>query len=237
MASPARDLALAALLGAINPFLYYWVLFAAYDRLPAHIAQPLNYTWAITLALLAVPILKQRLTARSLGGILLSYTGVVVLLVGGAGESAEGLSVSGVLMALGSTVLWALYWLMNTRSTAPAGLLMLWSFTFALPTVALLCALTDGWPAITLPHIGFGIWVGAVEMGLAFICWQRALRLTDNVGRVGQLIFLSPFLSLLVIYHVLGESIGASAILGLVIIVAGLVVTQRGASTPGTRLP
>src|SRR5690606_31812383 len=41
--------------GLLNPFLYYLVLFEAYDRLPAQIAQPLNYTWAITLAVLAVP--------------------------------------------------------------------------------------------------------------------------------------------------------------------------------------
>ena len=39
---------------------------------PAHIAQPLNYTWAITLALLAVPLLKQPLTRRMLAGILVS---------------------------------------------------------------------------------------------------------------------------------------------------------------------
>ncbi|MCK4745517.1 MAG: EamA family transporter, partial [Bacteroidales bacterium] len=38
----ARDLAFAALMGALNPFAYYLVLFRAYEILPAHIAQPLN---------------------------------------------------------------------------------------------------------------------------------------------------------------------------------------------------
>ena len=42
-----RSLRESALFGLINPFLYYLVLFEAYDRLPAQIAQPLNYTWAI----------------------------------------------------------------------------------------------------------------------------------------------------------------------------------------------
>ena len=32
------------LLGLLNPFGYYLVLFAAYDRLPGQVAQPLNYT-------------------------------------------------------------------------------------------------------------------------------------------------------------------------------------------------
>jgi drug/metabolite transporter (DMT)-like permease len=47
------------LLGALNPALYYLVLFRAYDLLPAQQAQALNYTWALTLSLLAVPLLKQ----------------------------------------------------------------------------------------------------------------------------------------------------------------------------------
>ena len=41
------------LLGLINPFAYYLVLFEAYDLLPASQAQPLNYSWAITLTLMA----------------------------------------------------------------------------------------------------------------------------------------------------------------------------------------
>ena len=63
----ADDRKLVCLLGLINPTAYYLILFAAYDRLPAHIAQPINYT-CITLALLAVPLLGQRLGKRTLAG-------------------------------------------------------------------------------------------------------------------------------------------------------------------------
>ena len=37
----------------------------AYDLLPAQVVQPINYTWVITLSLLAVPLLKQRLGINS----------------------------------------------------------------------------------------------------------------------------------------------------------------------------
>ncbi|MFT7692382.1 MAG: drug/metabolite transporter (DMT)-like permease, partial [Candidatus Latescibacterota bacterium] len=47
-------------LGLLNPLVYYLVLFSAYERLPAQEAQPLNYTWALTLTLLSIPLLKQR---------------------------------------------------------------------------------------------------------------------------------------------------------------------------------
>ena len=52
-----KDRLTAPLLGIINPFVYYLILFAAYDRLPAHVAQPLNYTWAITLAILSLSLI------------------------------------------------------------------------------------------------------------------------------------------------------------------------------------
>src|SRR5699024_6870039 len=63
------------LLVLINPTLYYLVLFEAYDRLPAQQAQTLNYTWAITLTLLAVPFLGQTIRKQDWIAILLGYLG------------------------------------------------------------------------------------------------------------------------------------------------------------------
>ena len=52
------------LLGLCNPLAYYLVLLSAYERLPAQEAQPLNYTWALTLALLSVPLLNSGFVGR-----------------------------------------------------------------------------------------------------------------------------------------------------------------------------
>jgi drug/metabolite transporter (DMT)-like permease len=49
------------LMGAFNPLLYYLVLLKAYSLLPAQLAQPLNMIWPIVLALLSVPLLKQKI--------------------------------------------------------------------------------------------------------------------------------------------------------------------------------
>jgi len=70
----------SAALGLLNPLAYYLVLFGAYDRLPAQIAQPLNFTWSITLALLAVPLLGQPLSGKRALGIAVSYFGVLIIL-------------------------------------------------------------------------------------------------------------------------------------------------------------
>jgi drug/metabolite transporter (DMT)-like permease len=214
--------------GLLNPFLYYLVLFEAYRRLPAQIAQPLNYTWAITLAVLAVPILGQRLTRRTVAGIIIGYLGVLVLLSGGRFDAVPALDWLGVALALSSTLLWAGYWLTNARSSLPPVTLMTWSFLLATPLVAAACYLGPGWPELTPETVGYGAWVGLLEMGFTFLFWQRALRLTVHAARIGQLIFLSPFLSLVLIGTVLGEEVRPASVVGLTVIVAGLWVSRAG---------
>ena len=242
-----RETRLAALLGLMNPFAYYVVLFAAYDRLPAQIAQPLNYTWAMALALLAWPILGQRPSWRTLAGVALGYLGVLVLLrpggflgpVLGLGANEPAASPTdfmpmdpiGVALALGSTLIWATYWLVQVRSKTDGLGLMAWSFLFGTAATAVLCALGPGWPPWTGATLAFGAWVGLVEMGVAFLLWRQALALTQNAARIGQLIYLSPLLSFVLIAAVLGERIHPASVLGLLIIIGGLLLTNR-ANTP-----
>ena len=224
-----RDLAVGESLAfaAINPIAYYLVLFEAYDRLPAQIAQPLNYTWAITLAILAVPVLGQRLSGRMLAGIGASYLGVLVLLSQGRFEVPSNLDWMGVFLALASTLLWAGYWLFNVRSHTRPVILMANSFLIATPILGVLCWYGPGLPVLSGEGLLYGLWVGLIEMGFTFLLWQRALRVTRHTARIGQLIFLSPFLSLLLIGAVLNERIHVTSWIGLGIIVVGLLITGR----------
>lgn len=221
-----------AALGLVNPLAYYLILFEAYDRLPAQVAQPLNYTWAIVVALLAWPILGQRLRGRGWVGIAIAYGGVTLLLTRGE-FGGLAFDLTGVLLALASTVLWASYWLATVRVSAHPVQGMLAGFATATPLVAIVCAATAGLPHLTATNLAFGLWVGLVEMGITFLLWQRALSLTRHVGAISQLIFLSPFLSLVLIAVVLGEDLHYSAPAALALIVLGLVVTGR----PGSNDP
>ena len=223
---PTEDRKIACLLGLINPTAYYLILFEAYDRLPAHIAQPINYTWAITLALLAVPVLGQTLSKRTFIGILISYLGVVLLVISTPQEGGH-IDAFVIALALVSTVLWAGYWLLNTRSNAQPASVMFWSFTVALPLVAAICWYGPGFPTIDSTTLGFAVWIGAIEMGFTFLLWQRALRHAYSSAKIAQLIFISPFLSLLLIYLLLDEAISLWALPALIIIVSGLIVSEQ----------
>lgn len=215
------------LFALLNPVLYYLVLFEAYDRLPAQIAQPLNYTWAIMLAVLAIPVLGQKLSGRMLAGIVIGYIGVLVLLSQGSFDALPDLDWIGVALALVSTVIWAGYWLFNTRSDTEPAALMATSFLCAIPVLGAICVAGPGLPPFSSEVLVYGIWVGVVEMGVTFLLWQKALKLASQAARIGQLIFLSPFLSLLLIGSVLDEPVHLTSWIGLGIIVCGLLVTGR----------
>lgn len=214
-------------LGVLNPFLYYLILFEAYDRLPAQEAQPINYTWALTLALLSVPLLKQKIAAKDFLAICISYAGVVVISTHGDVFSLKFSDPVGVFWALFSTVVWALYWIGNTKETRDPVVGLFLNFLMGMPFVAAWCWLAGG-------GFSFGSWgglagaayVGLFEMGVTFVLWLTALKLSANTAKVGNLIFLSPFLSLVLIHFLVGEDILPATYAGLVLIIAGLLVQR-----------
>lgn len=219
----------SALYGFLNPYLYYILIFVSYDLLPARQAQPLNYTWAVTLALLSVPLLGQRIGALGLAAILVSYAGAAVIATDGDPLSFRCSSPLGAALALGSTVVWAFYWIMNTRDRRDPVLGLALNFLFgvlyALPTVWFIHGLR--WPDWS--GLAGAAYVGCFEMGVTFVLWLKALKLSRTTAQVGNLIYLSPFLSLVFIHFLVGETIPLGAVAGLGLIIAGNLLQQLAA--------
>jgi len=71
------------------------------------------------------------------------------------------------------------------------------------------------------------VWIGLFEMGITFVVWDRALRLAKNTAQVANLIYLTPFVSLLFIGGILSESIMWSTVVGLILIVSGILIARR----------
>ena len=218
------------LVGWLNPGLYYLVLFATYDRLPAQEAMAINYSWGITLALLAAPMLRQRLSAGALLAACISYSGILVIATRGAPLSLDFAQPLGVGLALLSTVLWSLYWVINTRLSLDPEVNLFLNFSGALPLLLALLWWSDTpFPALWQGWAG-GLYVGLFEMGLAFVLWMGAMKATTSTLRISSLIFLSPPLSLVLIWVITGEPVKAYTLVGLVLILFGLYLQRRAES-------
>ncbi|MGS2723196.1 DMT family transporter [Porticoccus sp. GXU_MW_L64] len=214
-------------LGLLNPLIYYLVLFKAYELLPASQAQPLNYTWAIALTLLSGPFLGQKIRNRDWLACGLGYLGVVVIATQGNLLALKFENPLGVALALLSTLLWASYWIINTRNSGDPVISVLLAFLLSLPFSAVICGLGDGFGHLNWHALAAVSYVGLFEMGVTFVLWLMAMKKAVNTSRVSNLIFISPFISLVLLATVIGETIHLSTIAGLLLIVCGLFIQNR----------
>jgi drug/metabolite transporter (DMT)-like permease len=216
----------SAILGCLNPFIYYIVLFKAYSLLPAQEAQPLNYTWPIMLSLLSIPLLKQKIRFINILAILISFTGVFIISTEGSILQFHLTNPLGVFLALGSSVIWALFWIYNVRDQRDDVVKLFLSFSFGFIFILVSIVLFSEFVVIPVQGLLGAIYVGIFEMGLVFILWLKALKYSHTTAQVSHLIYLSPFLSLFFIYFIVGEIILRSTIIGLLFIVGGILIQQ-----------
>jgi drug/metabolite transporter (DMT)-like permease len=211
--------------GLMNPVIYYLVLFQAYDMLPAQVALSINYTWAIVLTLMAVVFLEQKILAADFTAAAVCYGGVVIIATQGEFTSFSRADPVGVGLALLSTVIWAGYWTLNVRDSREPLVGLCLNFMVALPIALVVCLFMSDLSISGRGALG-AAYVGIVEMAVAFVFWSSALKLTSNASRISNLIFLSPFISLVIVNQVLGETIYPTTLAGLLLIVGGLLYQQ-----------
>ncbi len=214
------------ILGAINPFLYYLVLFKAYDLLPAQEAQAINYTWALMLTFLSVVFLKQKMTSNDLFAGIICYFGVLVIATKGEALSLEFSNMDGVLLALLSTVLWSMYWIFNTKLNVEPVVGLFSNFLVSIPLIIIYFLFTQPLELPSLNGLFAASYVGLFEMGITFLFWLKAMKSAVSTSKIANLIFISPFISLILIYFIVGEKIYISTVLGLCAIIIGLLIQQ-----------
>jgi len=223
-----RDLLSSAVLGLINPFIYYLILLRAYQLLPAQVAQPLNMIWPIVMVFLAIPILKQKLSSGSLSSLLISFSGVYIISSQGSPFHPGQVSAAGVALATGSSFFWALYFILNHRDKRDEAVKLLTNFFFA--SIYLVAAyLISGYAGVGLTYkaIFSSVYIGIFEMGLTFWLFLMAMRYTSSNALIGNLIYLTPFISLIFVHFILGEPVYYTTPVGLVLIIGGIIYQNQ----------
>lgn len=223
-----KEYLFSALLGFLNPFLYYLILFKVYSLLPAQVAQPLNMTWPLILVLISIPILGQKIGIKSILALLISFGGVLLISSQGANGNYHKEQIPGILMALGSSLIWSFFWILNVKDKRDEVVKLVLNFFFALIFLLISMPLMN----INFPQ-GKVAWVttlyiGSFEMGFAFIFWLKALKYSRTTDKISNLIYISPFLSLFFIHYIVGEEIYYTTIAGLIFIITGIIIQSTG---------
>jgi len=224
-----QDYLRSGLLGFLNPFLYYMILIKAYDILRAQEAMTINWSWPMTLVLLSIPLLHQRIKLRNILAIAISFFGVYIIATGGDIFGFRFTNSAGVILALISTIIWTTFWIYNVRDKRDEAVRLFLNFTFGSVYAFLaFCPILFS-AAVEVPNVKgiLGtVYVGLFEMGITFLVWLKALKLAKTTAHVANLLYLAPFLSLVLISLVVGEKILPSTIIGLVLVITGIILQK-----------
>ena len=123
--------------GLLNPFAYYLILFEAYSRLRAQEAQALNYTWAIVLAIFGIILMHERFYVKDFLALLASMLGVLIISTRGNLTVLKFDDRIASFLALFSSLVWALYWMLSLKDKRPATVKLFYNFLCG--TLAVAC--------------------------------------------------------------------------------------------------
>ena len=222
-------------LGLIAPVTYYLMLFKSYDLLPAQIAQPINYIWPILLAILIAVVERKPIPKCKYLGMVVSLSGVVFISLGGSAISGS-ISIGGILLSIISAMLWGLYWIVNDSLKSKVSEIPALFMTFLFGMIYLFIGnVFEPIGHLEIKSMLAGIYIGAFEMGIPFICFGMAIRETNNPALINQMCYLAPFLSLFFISIILKEQIIATTYVGLILIIGGIIYNQYFAGKTVTR--
>ncbi len=226
---PRRDVVPILGLGAIGFGIYQILWSVALQDIPAGDSALLIATTPVITALLAVRSGADTLTPAKLGGSLLSFSGVALIVASGAGL-AFGAALIGDALTLVAAVCWSIYTAygapilrrhsaLRTTTWAMVG----GSLVLALPGLAQ--ALDVSWPSVQ-PDAWAGLAFSAlVPAGVANVVVFSAIRLLGPT-RITAYQFLVPFIAVLLGAAFLAEAVRIEQLIGGVVIVLGVAITR-----------
>lgn len=217
-----------AVIGLAMNAVQFSLMFLAFDRgLPAVLGSLFHALSPVLTALLGALLLRERIGWVQVGGFLLGVAGVLVVL-GPEVESAGGVAAvvfGAAAMLMLSVGTLGQRWIGDEPD-------LLWStvvqFAVSAPPVVVAGWLFEGpWPVedgtVAALAVAFQVVVNSlIGLGLLALLVRRA-----GSGAAASLFFLSPPVTAVLAWLVLGETLGARELAGLVVAVVGVAVATR----------
>jgi drug/metabolite transporter (DMT)-like permease len=226
LAVPAGQWPRLLLFATLNfgAFIVFTTLSLAWLR--ASEAVIVTYTLPIWAAVIAWPVLGERLTALSVVALVLGLSGVA-LLVGIDASGASLAKLPGVAMGLLAAVFFGLGTVLSKQKplALPPVAGVAWQLALSLPTVALL-ALTEqrDWTSVTpLGWCGV-LFVATLPMTIAYLAWFRALRLLP-AATAATGVLISPVVGVVGSALMLGDPLGLRQVFALLLTLTGVGLT------------
>lgn len=229
-----RELPYLALLGFLGVTLHQWLQATGLQTAAATNTAWIVATIPMFTVLLGWLVLKEKLGAVHIGGIILATVGVLVIVSKGDVPALfKGVfGTLGEFLILISSVNWAVFSIISRRGlkTYPATLMMFYVMVFGW-LFANIWLFGFGSGLSEIPHLSGQGWVGILILGLlgsgvAYITWYDALQALP-AGQLSVFINVEPLITTVIAALVLGESITWVIVLGAAMILLGIYLVNR----------
>ena len=224
-----KDLPLFLGLGFGSILFFTVCYFTAIRMMPLSTAAILLYTSPIWIMLMSVLFFREKLTGRKLLALGLAFAGCVLV----SGISGEGITVTGLLIGLGSGVGYGLYSILGTVALKKYSPYTVTAYTFLFAAAGswLVCGAGDmiGHFAAA-ENLGFLLLfcclTALVTAVIPFLCYTLGLRRVE-ASRAGILATVEPLVAALVGVLVFAEPLTLTAGIGIALILAGAVTINN----------
>lgn len=228
-----RDIPALVLLGFVGQVVYQLALSVAQTSITAGTAGVLTALIPAFAALLAIPVLGERLSGRGWWGMALAFVGAALAATGTGGSVRfEPMG----LLALGAAAASATYFVFQKAWLARYGALSMVAYGVWTGAAAML-VLAPGLPrtlaVATTPALLAALYLGVVPTALGHALWAYALARAP-AGRVSSLLYLQPIAAFAFAWPLLGEVPTATTMFGAVAVLGGVMLVNIAA---GSQLP
>jgi drug/metabolite transporter (DMT)-like permease len=224
------------MLGLLGNLLYQMFFIFGLDRTTAGNASLLLAGTPIITALLSALFGHEELRARVWAGVLATFAGITMIVLGGASDAGTGGgTLVGDLLMLGASATWSFYAVGSRSLIKRHGPLAvtawtLWIGAVGIVTIGVPDLLDLEWAAIPVAAWAATIYAGVLSIGLAYMIYYYGVSRIGNT-RTASYSNIVPVIALVAAWLWLGEIPKLVQIIGAAIIIGGVTVAQSGART------
>jgi drug/metabolite transporter, DME family len=207
-----------ALLGVTALYVSY---FQAVRTGGAALAAVLLYTAPAWVAVFSVIWLSERMTIRKVAALLLTLSGVALVVAGGGGTVAVTPAALGWGLTAGFS--YALFYLFGKRYFLRYDPTVLFAWAIPIGVIPLLLFVSPApRPAPAWAAVAF---LGVVPTYLAYLLYSRGLMRIDAT-RAAVVATIEPVVAALLAFFLFGEALGAAGYAGAALVLAGVMTTS-----------
>jgi drug/metabolite transporter (DMT)-like permease len=229
-----KELPFLCVMGAVGITAFNCFLYAALHHTTVVNASLINTLMPVMTFVLALIVLRDRLRAVQVGGVVVALAGAVVIIGRGDLTGIAALAPNrGDLLVMVGLTFWAVYTVLIRWRPTKLPLRVFLAVTFGLgalfhlPLVAWEVSI-DGGFAVTTATVASILYFAVFSSVLSYFIWNKAVAVIGP-GRTGMYMYLMPFFGAVLGVWLLDEDFFLYHLAGIALILAGITLVNRKA--------